>query len=227
MPSGAVTYTTREKEVFTGYLSEPAGVAQAPGILLITAIFGIDDEMMELADAWAADGFVVSVPDIFWRVMPGPTADLEKAFARYNDFDAEKGFNDVEDLMRDLRANPRCSGKVGVLGFCFGGRYAQVAASRFNADAACAYHGTLIDNHLDEVGSVTCPISFHFGAEDAVVPVETVNAIRLAYASHDDADIVLHDGADHNFSMPYKEGYNAVVAEKSRRAVLEKFNSMK
>ena len=73
MPSTDISYTTRDGENFTGYLSEPNGDGKAPGILLITAIFGIDTEMQELADAWAADGFIVSVPDIFWRVMPGPT----------------------------------------------------------------------------------------------------------------------------------------------------------
>jgi dienelactone hydrolase len=58
-----------------------------PGILLITAIFGVDQEMRELADAWASDGFVVSVPDIFWRQIPGPTADMTVAFDRYGKFD--------------------------------------------------------------------------------------------------------------------------------------------
>ncbi len=227
MASSDISYTTRDGENFTGYLSEPNGEEKAPGILLITAIFGIDTEMKELADAWAADGFVVSVPDIFWRVMPGPTSDIEKAFARYNAFDAEQGFKDVQDLMADLRSHQRCSGKVAVLGFCFGGRYAQVAASRFGADAAGAFHGTLIENHLDEMRQVNCPISFHFGAEDPVVPIDVVNDIKSAYQNKVDAEIVLHDGATHNFSMPYKEGYHADVAAASRQAVLKTFNRMK
>ena len=120
MPSRDIAYTTRDNETFTGYLTEPDGDGKVPGILMITAIFGIDDEMQELADAWAADGFVVSVPDIFWRVMPGPTADMEKAFGRYTAFDAAQGFNDVEDLVKNLRANPRCNGKIAVLGFFLG-----------------------------------------------------------------------------------------------------------
>ena len=89
MPSKGITNTTRDNQTYEGYLTEPEGDGKVPGILLIPAIFGTDDEMKELADAWAADGFVVSVPDIFWRVMPGPTADIEKAFGRYNAFDAD------------------------------------------------------------------------------------------------------------------------------------------
>ena len=227
MPSRDITYTTCDNETFTGYLAEPEGDGQAPGILLITAIFGIDDEMKELADAWAADGFIVSVPDIFWRVMPGPTADMEKAFGRYEAFDAEQGFKDVEDLMGDLRANPRCNGKIGVLGFCFGGRYAHVAAARFGADAAGAFHGTMIEEHLNEMPPASCPVSFHFGAEDPVVPMENVEKIRAAYADHGNADIVAHDGASHNFSMTYKDGYHAGVAATSRQAVLDAFSTLK
>jgi carboxymethylenebutenolidase len=221
-----ITYKTRDGETFTGYLAAPEGAGKAPGILLITAIFGIDDEMKELANAWAADGFVVSVPDIFWRVMPGPTADMQKAFARYEAFDADQGFRDVEDLIGDLRANPRCNGKVGVLGFCFGGRYAHVAVSRLSANGAAAFHGTLIEENLDEMPPPGCPVSFHFGADDPVVPLETVEAIRKAYAHHKHAEIVVHDGATHNFSMPYKEGYNAAAAKASRDAALRCFRSM-
>jgi carboxymethylenebutenolidase len=53
-----IKYTTRNNETFDGYLTAPAGTERGPGILLITAIFGVDREMRELADAWAKDGFV-------------------------------------------------------------------------------------------------------------------------------------------------------------------------
>lgn len=227
MPSTDIKYTTRDNETFDGYLAEPDDDGKAPGILLITAIFGIDDEMKELSDAWAADGFVVSVPDIFWRVMPGPTADMEKAFGRYEAFNFDQGVRDVEDLIKDLRAHPRCNGKVGVLGFCFGGRYAHLATSRFGADAAGAFHGTMIGAHLDEVPKVTAPVSYHFGAEDPVVPLDEVEAIRSAFASHAHAEIAVYDGAGHNFSMPYKQGYDPAAAGASREAVLRCFNTMK
>ena len=227
MASSDITYTTRAGETFTGRLSTPKGGGKAPGILLITAIFGIDKEMEDLADAWAADGFIVSTPDIFWRQIPGPTADMETAFKRYNDFDFDQGIKDIEDLVNDLRSRPECNGKVGVLGFCFGGRYAHLAASRFGADAAGAFHGTLIGKHLDETDSVKCPVSFHFGADDPVVPQEEVAAIQKSYTSHTNAEIVVHAGASHNFSMPQKQGYHPQAAAAARAAVLKAFNTMK
>ncbi len=227
MPGKNITNTTRNNETYDGYLAEPAGDGKAPGLLLITAIFGIDDEMKELSDAWAADGFVVSVPDIFWRVMPGPTADMEKAFARYEAFDFDQGVKDIEDLIGDLRAHPRCNGKVAVLGFCFGGRYAHIATSRLGADAAGAFHGTMIGAHLDEVDKVNVPVSYHFGAEDPVVPMDEVDAIKAAFAGRAGAEIGVYDGAGHNFSMPYKEGYVPAAAAASRAAVLTCFNTLK
>lgn len=227
MAGSEITYTTRANEIFSGYMARPAGDAKAPGILLITAIFGIDQEMIDISEAWAADGFVVSTPDIFWRQMPGPTADMEKAFARYNAFDPDQGMKDIEDMVKALRADPQCNGNVGVLGFCFGGRYAHLAAARLGANAAASFHGTLIEKHLDETPNVKCPVSYHFGAEDPVVPMEAVEAIKASYASHANAEIVVHQSASHNFAMPTKQGYHPEAAKASREAALKCFNTMK
>jgi carboxymethylenebutenolidase len=226
MPSTEITYQTRDNETFTGYLAAPDGDGKVPGILMITAIFGVDDEMQKLADDWAADGFLVSTPDIFWRVMPGPTADMEKAFARYEAFDFDQGMKDIEDLIKHLKAHPRCNGKVAVLGFCFGGRYAHLAASRLGADAAGSYHGTMIGQHVDEVDRISCPVSYHFGDQDPVVPMDEVAEIRTAFAGRDNSEIVVYPGATHNFSMPQKDGYHAEAATASRAAVLRCFQSM-
>ena len=227
MTSQDITYTTRDGESFDGRLSVPEGGGPAPGLLMITAIFGIDDEMKELADAFAADGFVVSTPDIFWRQHPGPTADMEVAFARYGAFDQEQGMKDIEDLMADLKARPECNGKIGVLGFCFGGLYAHLAAARLGANAAGSFHGTRIGECLNEMPGPDCQVSFHFGDQDHVVPNEEVAAIKAAYASHPNAEIAAYAGAGHNFAMPYKDGYDEAACTTSRAAVLAAFNKMK
>ena len=221
-----IKYTTRNHEAFDGYLTRPDGNAKAPGILLITAIFGVDQEMRELADVWAADGFLVSVPDIFWRQAPGPTADMGVAFDRYGKFDPVQGMRDIEDLVHDLKSLPGCSGKVAILGFCFGGRYALLGAARLDIAAAASFHGTAMGQHLDEVGRITCPVSFHFGDSDHVVPIEEVNAIRTAFAGRANADIGVYEGAGHNFAMPRKDGYHPAVAQASRERVLRCFKAM-
>ena len=226
MAGSDVRFATRDGETFDGYLTGPSGAAKVPGILLITAIFGVDQEMRELADAWAADGFLVSVPDIFWRQIPGPTADINVALDRYGKFDPVRGMRDIEDLVRDLRAQPQCNGKVAILGFCFGGRYALLGAARLGIDAAASFHGAQMGQHTDEARKVTCPVSFHFGETDAVVPMEEVDAIRKAFAGRPNADVGVHRGVGHNFAMPRKDGYHAATARESRDRVLRCFRSM-
>lgn len=226
MAGSDIKYTTRHNETFDGYLSMPEGNAKVPGILLITAIFGVDEEMRILSDQWAQDGFIVSTPDIFWRQTPGPTADMQVAFDRYERFDPDQGLRDIEDLMNDLRSHPRCNGKVAVLGFCFGGRYAHLATTRLGADAAAAFHGTAIGLHLDEVDKVKVPVSYHFGDQDPVIPKDEVSAIQKAFAGNPLAEITVHKGASHNFSMPKKDGYDPVAARASRDAALQCFRSM-
>lgn len=226
MSSTDIKYTTRSHETFDGYLTGPDGSGKTPGILLITAIFGVDREMRELADAWARDEFLVSVPDIFWRQTPGPTADMSVAFDRFRKFDPVQGMRDIEDLVHDLKSRPACNGKVAILGFCFGGRYALLGAARLGIDAAASFHGALMGQHVDEVEKIRCPVSFHFGESDHVVPIEEIDAIRKAFAGRANADIGVYHGAGHNFAMPRKDGYNAAVAKESRERVLRCFKSM-
>ena len=78
MVGKTIKYKTRSGEEFDGYLTKPEINDPLPGIVIIPAIFGTDDDMIQLSDAWASDGFIVSVPDIFWRVLPGPTADSKR-----------------------------------------------------------------------------------------------------------------------------------------------------
>ena len=226
MPSKDIKYTTRNNETFDGYLSVPEGPGPFPGILWITAISGADDTMKALAEEWTNKGFIISMPDIFWRQHPGPTADREIAQARYAAFDAEQGMLDIEDIINDLKLRQECNGKVGVLGFCFGGRYAHLCAARLGVNAAAAFHGTKIGLHLDETKNVTCPISFHFGDMDTSIPMDEVEAIKESYSNNPNAEIVVYEGQAHNFSTPGKPAYNSEIAKISREAVLNCFQKM-
>jgi carboxymethylenebutenolidase len=221
-----ITYTTRDGENFTGILAEPDGDGKVPGILYITAIWGIDASACDITAGFADDGFIVSTPDIFWRQHPGPTEDREIAQARYAAYDFEQGSRDMQDLIAHLRAHPRSNGKVALLGICFGGRYAHVGAADWGLDAAASYHSTKIDLHLDAAARIKCPVSHHFGSQDAAVPMDVVAQIQEAYTSVPGAEIVVHQGAEHNFSMPHKPAYNPAVARSAHESVLRCFRSM-
>ena len=71
-----------------------------------------------------------------------------------------------------------------------------------------------------------CPVSFHFGELDPIVPMDEVDSIRAAYSGHSNAEIAVHPGADHSFSMPGNDGYHPEAAKASRAAVLNCFKSM-
>ena len=226
MSGKIIKYETRDGEEFDGYLTKPGIDDPLPGIVIITAIFGTDEDMIQLSDGWASDGFIVSVPDIFWRVLPGPTTDHAVGRDRMGKFDVEQGMKDIEDVVADLKNRPECNGKVGMLGFCFGGRYVHLSAARLGIDAGVAFHGTAIGKNLEETNKITCPMSLHFGGNDPVVPMEEVNAIKAAYAGKTNVDIVVYEGAGHSFSMPSNQGYDADVANASREAALTLFRSM-
>ena len=226
MVGKTIKYKTRDGEEFDGYLTKQDIDHPLPGIIIITAIFGIDEDMIELSDAWASDGFIVSAPDIFWRVLPGPTADHAVGRDRMGKFDLEQGIKDIEDVIADLKLRPECNGKIGMLGFCFGGRYVHISAARLGIDAGAAFHGTAIGKNLEETNNITCPMSLHFGDNDPVVPMEEVNAIKAAYAGKPNVEILIYEGAGHSFSMPRNQGFDANVAKTSRDSVLALFRSM-
>jgi len=226
MVGKTIKYKTRSDEEFDGYLTKTGIDDPLPGIVIIPAIFGTDKDMIQLSDEWASDGFIVSVPDIFWRVLPGPTADHAVGRDRMGKFDLEQGMKDIEDVIADLKNRPECNGKVGMLGFCFGGRYVHLSAARLGIHAGAAFHGTAIGKNLDETNKITCPMSLHFGGIDPVVPMEEVNAIKDAYAGKPNVDIVVYEGAGHSFSMPSNPGYDADVARASRESALALFRSM-
>ena len=226
MVGKTIKYKTRSGEEFDGYLTKLGVDDPLPSIVIIPAIFGTDEDMIQLSDAWASDGFIVSVTDIFWRVLPGPTADHAVGRDRVGKFDVEQGMKDIEDVVADLKNRPECNGKVGMLGFCFCGRYVHLSAARLGIDAGAAFHGTAIGKNLDETNKITCPMSLHFGGNDPVVPMEEVNAIKAAYAGKTNVDIAVYEGAGHSFSMPSNQGYDADVAKASRDAALALFRSM-
>ena len=115
---------------------------------------------------------------------------------------------------------------MAILGFCFGGRYALLGAARLGINAGASFHGTGMGQHLDETTKITCPVSFHYGESDPVVPMEEVRAVQAAFTGRSNAEIQVYTGAGHNFAMPRKDGYNPAAAKESRERVLRCFKSM-
>jgi carboxymethylenebutenolidase len=189
-----------------GTMAMPVWIPDAgsgPPILLIQEIFGVGSYIRAVAERLAAAGYVVGAPDVFWRFAPGweaghDEAGLAASMQQVANLDPQRAVGDCAIALEHLAALPEVSGRPGVLGFCLGGTLAFGVAAA-DAPAVCvSYYGSGVPDMLGALGDVTCPTLFHFGATDAYIPGEGVEA--LATAIGDRADLVLNvEAAGHAF----------------------------
>jgi carboxymethylenebutenolidase len=206
--------------------------APAPGIVLLPPIFGIEPVIRELADRYAARGFAVMVPNQFHRdaepnVMDRSESGRARALARAQRVDPDQIVDDLGATVAELRALPQCNGNVAVVGFCFGGRYAFLAAARLDVQAAAAFHGTQIGASLADAPRVHAPLSLHYGDQDPVAPMSEVEAVKDALRGKPDAEVFVYPGATHNFAVPGVPGYDPAVAEQAEQRVFAVFDRLK
>ena len=199
---------------------------------MLPPIFGIEPVIRTLADRYAARGFAVVVPNQFRRdaepdVMERTDAGRARALARAQRVDVDAIVDDVRATIAELRAMPACTGKVAALGFCFGGRYAFLAAARLDVQAAAAFHPTQIGASLADAPRVHAPLSLHFGAEDPLTPPSEVDATANALQDKPDAEVFIYPGATHNFAVPGVPGYDAAVAELAEQRAFALFDRLK
>ena len=211
--SGAdIEITARDGGTFGGYLALPPGGA-GPGLIVAQEVFGVNKSMRATADDFAEEGYVVLVPDLFWRLEPGvqlghSDADMAKAFSLYERFDVARGIDDIGAALAALRARPECGDKAGVIGFCLGGKLAYLTAAREAVEAAVCFYGVGIEQNLDEVGRVSCPTVMHFAGDDQFVPQAAVEHIRAACGEREHIDIHVYPGVDHAFYNRDREAYD-------------------
>ena len=106
---------------------------------------------------------------------------------------------------------PECTGKVGTVGFCLGGRLAFLTATRADPDAAIGYYGVMLQEHTDE--TLRAPVMLHIATEDGFVPKDAQEAVHAALDGNDKATLHDYEGNDHAFARKGGEHYDA-AAEK-------------
>ncbi len=212
------------------FVAVPDGGAGA-GILLLHEIFGIAEFAKAKARDLAAAGYVVVVPDVFWRVQPGFLApDTEEGvgqgMAMANRFFAEVApeqmATDLGAALEHLRHLTEVGGrKVAALGYCLGGTLAFTVAVSADPDALVSYYGSGVAGMLDAADAVRCPALFHFGGADPFLPIEDIARVQQRFADRPDAEVVVHEGAGHAFENSFHPMFsNPASATESWRQTL-------
>ena len=224
-----ITIRSSEGEEFAAYLALPEGPAggESPGLVLLQEIFGVNRDMRAIADWYAARGFVVACPDLFWRQERGvqltdqSDEEWQRAFQLYKGLDEAKAVADAAATLAFLRQHPACNGKVGAFGFCLGGKLAYLMATRSDADCAVGYYGVDIESALAEATNISSPTMLHMAGKDQFCPPAAQAQIHQALDTH--PLVTLHDYAeqDHAFARVGGAHFDAQAAELANLRTLE------
>lgn len=183
-----------------------------PGLLLVQEIFGVSRYIRSRAEDLAALGYVVLVPELFWRVgvsavAEGPDA-LQEAMEVTGRVDWDTAVADGVRALVTLRERPEVTDGAGVIGFCYGGGLAFAIAAHEPADCLVSYYGSALPGLLDLAPRVTTSSLHHFGRDDAYIDQPSQQRIQAAVTAHG-ARFETYAGAGHAFDNPdFTAGYN-------------------
>ena len=193
---------------FPAYVAKPQGDARPRGaIVVVHEAFGLTSHIRRVTEQYAAQGYVAVAPDLFDRLEKG--VDLAYDESGLAQGMAYIGRLDDAAVLNDLNAAIDASlhvGRVGMVGFCWGGRETYLACCRTNIAAGVVYYGGGITSLLDN--TPRCPVLFHFGEKDAYISAADVAAIREAYPQ---GSYHLYP-AGHGFNCPDRSDFDAANA---------------
>jgi carboxymethylenebutenolidase len=175
------TLMARDGHPFNAYIANPTTAARG-GIVILQEIFGLNAAVRGCVDSFAADGYLTVAPALFDRIcrdieLGYSAAEVEQAKGYAMQIDQGKALLDITAAV----AFARHAGKVAVIGYCWGGLLAWLMACAVPINAAVAYYGGRIGQHLAR--TPMCPMMLHFGERDASIPREEIERIRTAFPS--------------------------------------------
>ena len=190
---------------FDTYVARPEGIPRG-AIIVIQEIFGVNEGIRRKCDNWANQGYLAVSPDLFWRDTPHVELDadvpeqFQAAIGHMQKLNQDLSIYDIESAIKFARAELGGTGKVGVVGYCLGGRLTFMAACRTDGDAFVGYYGVGIDNLLGEQHAIGKPVLLHIPTADGFVPPEVQKTMHDGLK--DNRHVTLHDyeGLDHGFA---------------------------
>jgi carboxymethylenebutenolidase len=187
--------TAADGHTLGAFRAEPEGAPKG-GLVIAQEMYGVNSYLCGVVDDYAAKGYLTIAPRLYDRLEPGLIIEYDdegnrRAKELYRNYDWSKALIDLEAARDAVTA----VGKVGILGFCFGGSLAWLAACRSDFACAVSYYGGEIVRYLDEDGA-RCPIECHVGAEDRALNAEKIARFSAHYP---DVPFHIYPGAVHGF----------------------------
>lgn len=197
-----------------GYMAQPKSAGPYPGVVIIHENQGLTPHIQDVARRMAQEGFVVLAPDAL-SLQGGTPADGAQAIELIKDLADDANVATFQAGVDYLKTHADCQGKVGSVGFCWGGRTSGLlAVASQNLDAGVIYYGK--SPASEQVPQITCPMLMHYGAEDAAINATVpdfeaaLQAAGKAYTKHEYA------GAGHAFNNDTRaDRYHAGAAAES------------
>lgn len=220
MNASWISVKNTRNEQFDAYVSLPP-TGRGPGLVILQEIFGVNEHIRAVADQYAADGYCVIAPDIFWREgrkieLAYDPQGFERGLGLLGKLNIDQTAIDLQATVTALKQQSACTGKVGSLGFCMGGLLSFIAAAEAGVDTAVCYYGGGIHQHLDRAKKIRCPVLFHFADQDAYIPQQAVQAVRKSLGGRKNVRVIVHAGVDHGFNCWRRPAWNQVTAARAR-----------
>ncbi len=207
-----------------GYLVHPANASgKLPGVLVVHENRGLNPYIEDVARRLGTEKFIAFAPDGLTSVGGYP-GDDEKGGQLFAGVDKPKMTEDFIAAARWLKARPECNGKIGVVGFCFGGGIANTLAVRMGADLAAAVPFYGAQPPAAEVPKIKAPLLLHYASMDARITgnwpayEEALKANHVTYAGY------VYEGAQHGFHNDTTPRYDAAAAKLAWQRTLDFFN---
>jgi carboxymethylenebutenolidase len=225
-----VTIAAPDGGKFSAYLAKPAS-GKGPGVVVCQEIFGVNRVMRDVCDGLAREGYLAICPDLFWRQQPGiqltdkTEAEWQRAFELLKGFSERSGIDDLKTTLDYLRAVSGCSGKVGAVGYCLGGKLAYLMAARSSTDCSVGYYGVGIENALGEAKNIKKLLMLHIAEKDSFCPPDAQKKIKAGLAGNRLVTIHTYPGMDHAFARVGGEHYDKAAAELANKRTADFFKT--
>jgi carboxymethylenebutenolidase len=185
-------------------VAAPSGSGKVPAVVLASAVHGVTADIRDIADEFAARGYLAAAPDLFWRTVPGPLPRDDERTKTRSQPRLEKikaGEADLADTLAMLRNDPRFNGRAAAMGFCYGGPYAILGPKRLGYAAGISCHGTQLLDYLKELDGVKQPVCIIWGDRDHQAPPPVLEAYRAVPARMKNVEVHVFPGVEHGYMM--------------------------